>query len=99
AIGFNTAANNSSTYIVKFEPAANRIAGYNNGVEVTRVPFNFEANKTYAFSVVMDGSVAILYVNDQVALTNRIYSLQSNAWSLSADGLELKVSNLKVAGH
>jgi beta-fructofuranosidase len=99
SISFNTKPDNSSSYVIKLEPANHRIAAYNNGTEVTRVPFNFEAGKTYSFSVVADGSVAVLYVNDQVALTNRIYSMQGNSWSLSADQLQLNVGNLKVIRH
>ncbi|SMD16148.1 glycoside hydrolase family 32 protein [Pedobacter nyackensis] len=98
AIGLNTKADNSS-YMIRFEPAAQRIAAYNNGEEITRVPFKLEAGKNYNFSIVIDGSVAVLYVNDEVALTNRIYSLQGNAWSLSADNNQLNVGGLKIIKH
>jgi beta-fructofuranosidase len=99
SMAFNTQADNSSSYSIKFEPAARRIAAYNNGTEVTRVPFTFEKDKSYTFSVVIDGSVAVLYVNDEVALTNRIYSMQDHSWSLSADGLQLNVQGLKISKH
>lgn len=99
SIGFNTNAGNSSSYVIKFEPAANRIAAYNNGVEVTRVPFSFEANKAYSFSLIVDGSVAVLYLDNKVALTNRIYSIQGTAWSIAADNLSLLVTNLKLSSH
>jgi beta-fructofuranosidase len=97
-IGFNAKADQTSTYQIKFEPVAKRIAAYNNGAEITRVPFNFEAGKTYEFSVVVDGSVAVLYVNDEVALTNRIYSI-NNAWNISADDMQVSLSNLKTIKH
>lgn len=99
SIGLNTGADNSSTYVIKMEPAKNRIAAYNNGQEVTRVPFTFEAGKTYTFSLVMDASMAVLYVNDQVALSNRVYSMPGKPWSLSADMLDLNVTNLKLLKH
>ncbi|MDT3404303.1 glycoside hydrolase family 32 protein [Mucilaginibacter terrae] len=99
SLGFNTKADNTSSYVIKFEPAAKRIAAYNNGVEVTRVPFNFQAGKNYDFSIVADGSIAVLYVNDEIALTNRIYSMNGNMWSLSAEGMEISASNLKVIKH
>lgn len=98
-IGFNTQADNNSTYTIKFEPAAKRIAAYNNGVEVTRVPFNWQAGKNYTFSIVIDGSVVVLYLNDQVALTNRIYSVQSKSWSLTAENNTLIVTGLKITTH
>ncbi|PWK79703.1 beta-fructofuranosidase [Mucilaginibacter oryzae] len=99
SIGLNTRADNSSTYVIKMEPANHRIAAYNNGKEVTRVPFTFEAGKAYNFSLVMDASVAVLYVNDQVALSNRVYSMAGNPWSLSADMLNFNITNLKVFKH
>jgi beta-fructofuranosidase len=68
SIGLNTKTDNSSTYVIKLEPANNRIAAYSNGAEVTRVPFTFEADKSYTFSMIIDGSVAVLYINNQVAL-------------------------------
>ncbi|UEG51340.1 DUF4975 domain-containing protein [Mucilaginibacter daejeonensis] len=97
-MGFNAKADQTSTYHVKFEPAAKRIAAYNNGVEITRVPFTFEAGKTYQFSVVIDGSIAVLYVNDEVALTNRIYSV-NNTWNITADGMQVGLSDLKIIRH
>ncbi|MBD1362395.1 DUF4975 domain-containing protein [Mucilaginibacter sp. ZT4R22] len=99
SIGLNTKADNSSTYVIKLEPANNRIAAYNNGAEVTRVPFTFEAGKSYTFSMIIDGSVAVLYINNQVALTNRVYSMAGNPWSLSADAQGLNVNGLKVLKH
>lgn len=99
SLGLNTRADQSSTYVIRMEPANHRIAAYNNGQEVTRVPFIFEAGKTYSFSLVMDASVAVLYVNDQVALTNRVYSMTAKPWSLSADQLNLTLSNLKIQTH
>ena len=98
-LNFNAGNDLSGSYQIKFEPAANRIAAYNNGQEVTRVPFVFEQGKTYNFSVVMDGSIVVLYLNDQVALTNRIYSAKGTTWSFTADKLELKINNLKVSTH
>ena len=99
SIGFNAKADHTASYVIKFEPAAKRIAAYNNNNEVTRVPFSFEANKIYNFSIVADGSMVVLYLNDQIALTNRIYSAKGNQWMIKAEGLELKVNNLKVSTH
>jgi len=99
SIGFNTKDNQMASYLIRFEPASRRIAAYNNNNEVTRVPFSFEANKTYTFSIVIDGSMVVLYLNDQIALTNRIYSAKASPWTINADGLELKLNNLKVSTH
>lgn len=95
-IGFNTKTDNSSSYLIKIEPSQNRIAAYNNGSEVTRVPFTFQSAKSYNFSIVVDGSVVVLYLNDEIALTNRIYSAQGNHWSVAAENMQLNVNDLKI---
>ncbi|QIL37978.1 DUF4975 domain-containing protein [Pedobacter sp. HDW13] len=99
SFGFNTKSDNTASYIIKLEPGSKRIAAYKNGQEITRVPFTFEADKNYNFSIVVDGSVVVLYLNDQIALTNRIYSANANQWMISADKLDIKVNNLKVSSH
>jgi len=98
-LNFNAKTDLSGSYQIRFEPASKRIAAYNNGQEVTRVPFVFEQGKAYNFSVILDGSIIVLYLNDQVALTNRSYSAKGTPWSLGASGLELKVTTLKVSTH
>lgn len=99
SIGFNATANNSGSYIIRLEPERNRIAAYNNGTEVTRVPFVFEAGKNYSFNLVIENSVVVLYINNQVALTNRIYGVQNKMWSLGATNLKLLVNDLKITVH
>lgn len=99
SFGFNTDSDNKSTYKIQFEPGANRIAAYNYGEEVTRVPFHFEAGKTYNFYIIIDDSVAVLYLNEEVALTNRVYGILDNMWSLNAEGLDFNVSNFKILTH
>lgn len=99
SIGFNASANNTGSYIIRFEPASNRIAAFNNGVEVTRVPFYFEAGKNYSFSIIMENSVVVLYLNNEVALTNRIYSASNKMWSFGANNLKIVLNDLKIATH
>ncbi|MCH5684435.1 DUF4975 domain-containing protein [Niabella sp. W65] len=99
SLGFNAGTDKNGSYIIRFEPAAKRIAAYNNGSEITRVPFNFEAGKTYSFSLVIDNSIAALYLNNEVALTNRVYRVQDNAWSLRADKMKIVVNDLKISAH
>lgn len=99
SVGFNTGTDKIGTYIIRFEPASKRIAAYNNGSEITRVPFNFEAGKAYSFNLIVDNSVAALYLNNEVALTNRVYRAQDNVWSLRADKMKIVASDLKIASH
>lgn len=99
AIGFNVGDDNNATYNIRFEPGANRIAAYNNGSEVTRVPFSFEVGKAYSMHLVVENSVVILYLNDEVALTNRIYGAPGKNWKFSANGMKVDFQNAKVYTH
>ncbi|QEK53117.1 DUF4975 domain-containing protein [Pedobacter aquae] len=97
--GLNAKDDNTGSYTIKIEPQKNRIAGYNNNLEITRVSFKFTANTVYNFKLVMEKSVAILYINDEVALTNRVYNLNNNLWTISAEGINATVRNIKIATH
>lgn len=99
SIGFNAGTVNNGTYVIRFEPEANRIAAYNYGSEVTRVPFKFEAGKMYSFNLIIDNSIAVLYFNNEVALTNRVYGMKNKVWSLRADNIKFSVNNLKLFMH
>lgn len=59
--------------------------------------FDEPEDGVYHISIVADNSVMTLYVNDQAAYTNRIYTLPRNCWSVNSYGGDLKVSGLKVS--
>lgn len=99
SIGLNAGTGSSGSYNIRFEPASNRIAAYNNGTEITRVPFVFEAGKAYTFSLIVDHSVAVLYLNNEVALTNRCYSMPGHNWSLRTANMKLTAGDLKITTH
>lgn len=99
SIGFNSGAGTKSAYEIKFEPSANRIAAYNNGAEVTRVPFKIESGKTYSFTLILDNSIAVLYCNNEVALTNRIYGLNNTSCNIQANKVRVLIKDLKYFTH
>ena len=61
-----------------------RVSGSNTFTE-TSVPFTIEPGKEYAVRVVIDNSICVVYINDAVALTGRIYSLSNQYWGIYAD--------------
>ncbi len=93
---FGTGESTGSTYEIRFEKNNNRIAGYNLGNEVTRVPFDFSGDDSYDITLVVDGSIVVVYVNDQVALTNRSYGLQHKNWRLTAHGGQVSLTNFST---
>ena len=48
----------------------------------------------YHVTVCTDQSVCVVYINDELSFTNRIYNLQKNPWSISAVKGDVKVENV-----
>lgn len=51
----------------------------------------------YHITIVNDNSVMTMYVNDNVAYTNRLYGMQRNCWSVNSYGGNITVSNICVS--
>ncbi|MGV3767113.1 MAG: glycoside hydrolase domain-containing protein [Chitinophagaceae bacterium] len=58
-----------------------RVSGSDTFTE-TSVPFAMEPGKEYTVRIVIDNSICVVYVNDAVALSGRIYSLSNQSWGL-----------------
>lgn len=58
--------------------------------------FNAPADNTYRVTVYTDNSVCVVYINDNVAYTNRIYGNQKNCWSVNSYGGTIEVSDVDV---
>lgn len=51
----------------------------------------------YRITITNDNSVMTMYVNDNVAYTNRCYGMQRNCWSINSYGGDISVSNISVS--
>ncbi|HMM02480.1 MULTISPECIES: glycoside hydrolase family 32 protein [unclassified Dysgonomonas] len=58
--------------------------------------FDTPAGNVYNVTICTDNSVCVVYINDNVAYTNRIYGIQKNLWSINSYSGTVEVSNLKV---
>lgn len=58
--------------------------------------FDTPADNTYHITVYTDNSICVVYINDNVAYTNRIYGMQKNCWSINNYGGSIEVSDVKV---
>lgn len=86
-----------SYYKIVFDVAQNRIVGYNSAAqETTSLPFQFQTNVKYDVEIITEGSVAVLYINGQTALTNRIYGRDKNKWGLLSEGQNAVFTNIEV---
>ena len=68
----------------------------NGGVtEINQVPLPRSANGEYNIRIYNDQSVCVLYVNDEVAFTNRIYGMPRNPWKMVCEQGTVTVSHLE----
>lgn len=89
----------NSGFKISFEPSANRIASYvlSNGSEdfANAYPLTGIAGTNYDVTIQMSNDVCVVYVNDKIAFSNRIYDVVNRKWSIfgTSGG---KFSNIKI---
>ncbi|MGC4128134.1 MAG: glycoside hydrolase family 32 protein [Bergeyella sp.] len=78
--------NDATSVKIAWEPANNRIAAYviNSGAEtlVNSYPLTAVSGTTYDVTVFTGNDVCVVYVNDKIAFTNRIYNVVNKKWSI-----------------
>ena len=55
------------------------------------------ADNTYDIDIYTDNSVVVVYINDIVCYTQRIYGIQKNCWSINNYGGSVTVSDVRVS--
>ena len=63
--------------------------------EITQVPLPRSPDGKYHIRMYNDQSVCTLYVNDQVAFTNRIYGMPRNPWKIICEQGSVTMENLQ----
>ena len=61
--------------------------------------FDTPKDNVYRINIYTDNSVMVLYINDNVAYTNRIYGIQRNCWSINSYDGNIMVSDLKMTTY
>ena len=61
--------------------------------------FNTPADNTYHINIYTDNSVVVMYINDCLAYTNRIYGVARNCWSVNNYGNNIQVSNISLTQY
>lgn len=59
--------------------------------------FETPADGVYNISITTDNSIVTVYVNDNVAYTNRVYGTPKNCWSINSYGGSISVTNLTIS--
>lgn len=79
---------------LNFEEEGNLGMGFIAGAD--SYTFESPADNTYNVTVFTDNSVCVVYINDVLAYTNRVYGIQKNCWSINCYDGNISVSDLKV---
>ena len=59
------------------------------------VPVSLQPGESYDFTLLIDGTVAVLYINDQMALSTRMYALPEHQWGIFSSDSEVSLTNLQ----
>ena len=82
---------------VNFEQEGAEGKGFIEGIDGYK--FQRPADNTYKIDIYTDNSVMVMYVNDNVCYTNRIYGIQKNCWSVNSYGGTITVNDVKVSAY
>lgn len=92
-------------YSLRFVPSQNRFsldkinrsALTTTTIAYNDVPYVFAANTDYDIQIVIENSMLVVYINNEVALTNRVYKASNTSWGIFADNSTVKFNNIKVS--
>ena len=82
---------------VKFEEEGANGKGVVEGID--GYGFARPADNVYKVDIYTDNSVLVMYINDNVAYTQRIYGIQKNCWSINNYGGSITISDVKVTQY
>ena len=80
---------------VNFEEEGSEGRGFIRGID--GYGFARPGDNTYKVDIYTDNSVLVMYINDNVCYTNRIYGITKNCWSINSYGGSITVSDVKVS--
>lgn len=60
------------------------------------VSFTLSPNTEYKIQIVVENSVVVVYLDDKVAITNRIYKAPNTTWGIFVDHSDATFKNIKV---
>ena len=102
--GFGACGTLDEVYSIVFDITKNQLRlekSIKNGSStvistLTQLPLTVPSNKQFDVTIVSENSVCVVYINDEIAFTNRIYKMSQNPWTIFANNGEVTFSDLKV---
>ena len=86
---------NGSNRKINFEEEGPKGKGFIASVDSYK--FKTPGDNTYKVDIYTDNSVVVMYINDNVCYTQRIYGVNKNCWSINGYGGDVTISNVAVS--
>ena len=98
---FGACGTRNDVFAIVFDLAKNqlrldKVIKNASSLNLTQLPLNVPANKEFDITIISENSVCVIYINDEIAFTNRIYKMNQNPWAIFADNGEVTFSDLKM---
>lgn len=77
----------------------NKETNYTTGAYVNELNFTpliVPENKIFDVKIIIEKSICVVYVNNNVAFTNRIYKMDQNPWAIFSDNGKIVVSDIMI---
>ncbi|MDR1526440.1 MAG: DUF4975 domain-containing protein [Dysgonamonadaceae bacterium] len=101
-IAFAAYENQEDAYKLTFDLTGNNpyncpaLFMYQRGKEYNFTPLVVPQNKIFDVKIIIEKSLCVMYINNNVAFTNRITNLNQNPWMLFAEEGTVKFSDIKI---
>ncbi|MBP3780192.1 MAG: DUF4975 domain-containing protein, partial [Selenomonas sp.] len=98
---FNVGPRQTGSLNLVFDQSKQQVAFYNTDTAKINkakpelsVPVSLQPGESYDFTLLIDDTVAVLYVNDQMALSTRMYALPEHQWGIFSTDSEVSLTEL-----
>ncbi len=101
-IAFAAYENQQDAYKLTFDLTSNNdyncpaLMMYQRGKEFNFTPLVVSQNKIFDVKIIVEKSICVMYVNGNVAFTNRITNLNQNPWMIFSDDEMVKFENIRI---
>ncbi|MDN3669187.1 glycoside hydrolase family 32 protein [Echinicola jeungdonensis] len=91
-------------YSLRFIPSENRFSFDKTNRDsltttseaVNDVPLTLAANTNYDIKILIENSMVVVYINNQVALSNRIYKASNTHWGIFTDHSDVTFTDIRM---
>lgn len=101
---FDVDENNLGSLNIVFDIKKQEIQFYNtltnnisNLEAQSNIPFKFNDKSSIDFTILIDDSVVVIYVNDEVVLSNRMFLAQGSQWGVFSIDNDVIFENIKLS--